>query len=512
MNLVSKLFLLLLSTLLLINIPSTAQEIKLSKIMGFPKVTSGPIIQFDGDVAGYYALHRIDDKVKGGKLYALRFYDQDLNAVKKHRIIGELQFAGGASNNEYLMFKFWDGDNDRFMYRVYDNKGELKTKKTSVLEGKRSVSSISIPTDAGANTSVFGVSNGFISYNYENPKKMKPRYVIEFFNPDAPTENWKMTPEPNKNTSQIGTFLTANDNILLSNITKPTGSREKEGLFSVLCNDLKTGKKIYETDITDVKYEIEILKAILEKDSNNAQVIGLYYPSGMNPLKGASIGIFSCKLDESGKISDKKFISWEKDVSKFTDVNEHGKREDGGFPHFHKVIKTNDGKIHLIAEEFRSGLSGLGLALNGSDSMTKIVIQDILVYTFSPDFTLEGIHVVSDNKIDIQLNANYPNTRTIAYILERLGYFNYNFTQIRNDGDNFTIGYLAEERIDKEKKFYFGFTSLQDGEWKEDKIHFEAKGTGHTLWLLPGKSGYILISDYDKKRRTLESRLEKINF
>ena len=304
-------------------------------------------------------------------------------------------------------------------------------------------------------------------------------------------------------------------------VGKSPGAFSKKIRYSLLALDAKTGKEKFEVDIKDDEYTTILMNGNINPETGNILLFGEYYPIDARPMKDPSLGLFSYTMDMEGNIIDKKYTSWVDDVSKFVEVNEKGKEKGKGFTFFHKIIQAKDGRIFAIGEQFRKSVSEVGVALavlggsNSNVALLKMVIDDMVIYEFSPEFELKNVRVIEKDKTDINLpqGMGIVNSQVLARYIESLGMFDYSFTQMRDEGENFTIVYIDYKRLKGEKdKFMLEALSYEGGEFVEDAIDLtpEKKSTSRTVF--PGKPGYIVVSEYFRKDKTIVSRLEKINF
>ena len=151
--------------------------------------------------------------------------------------------------------------------------------------------------------------------------------------------------------------------------------------------------------------------------------------------------------------------------------------------------------------------------LGGEGSLVDISIRDMFIFKFSPDFELADVQVFAKTKSTFGLpqGAGVASAQLLARYLDYFGAFDYTFTQSRNDNSTFSIGYVDYERKKGEKNM-LRFTALTytDGEFVKDKIDMQTKNT--RMWIEPAKPGHVLLYEYSRKLKTLDMRLEQINF
>ena len=256
-----------------------------------------------------------------------------------------------------------------------------------------------------------------------------------------------------------------------------------------------------------------------EDGSNEIAVLGQFYQKGANTVKDKSLGLFSFVYSMEGELLHKNFAKWATDVSKFVPTSIKGKMKDVGYVHFHEIVQTADGKIFAIGETYRRTFDALGvLGLSGSDNgaATKIVIEDMVMFEFSPSFELQDVKFYEKSKSSVSLEAGGSFTRIslLAKMIEAQGFFDYEFTQRTKENDEFTVGYVDfQKNKGARSELIFGAISVVDGETSVDKIPLpRAKGLfGRSTRVLQAKPGYVILINYNRKEKTTTWTLEKIN-
>ena len=185
------------------------------------------------------------------------------------------------------------------------------------------------------------------------------------------------------------------------------------------------------------------------------------------------------------------------------------------FTIYYKLLTV---KIIAIGEQFRKAASGLGIAAmvlsrGATTSLTKMVVEDLVMFQFSSDFVLEDVKIFDKHKSGVELvvGAGLIPTAKLGLLVDALGGFDYYYTQKLDGNEAFTVGYVDYERIKGEKnKYIFGAITYADGDYTTDKVDLSSDAT--SLRVAPAKEGYIMISEYYKKAKRLDVRLEKINY
>ena len=482
----------------------------------------GPIIK-NKMVQGYYMFYKVDKVDRKNNEYLLQILDANLNVVGSKKIIDSknIVLLEATYNGQSIMMKFFDRREKSVDYRNYDQNAELVYKKTRKLDRRWE---LALYNNAGTqeeitNTTLFPVlNNGFVEYATKKEKKMG--YEIKYFPNSKEEKAWTKGSSSESKEHETATFIGANENIILSQITKQKSLFNTKSIsYYLQARDTKTAKRIFNKELTDSRYELAVLNAYLKEDgSEEIAVLGQFYPKGSSTVKSKSLGLFSFVYDKEGKILHKNFAQWVKDIGEFVAVNDKGKIEDVGYVYFHEIVQTADGKIYAIGETFRRTASALGIAsvaLGGGGSVTKIVIEDIAIFEFSSTFELQGVQFFEKSKNHAELGDGGDFTRimVLARMLDAYGWFDYSFTQRSSDNNEFLVGYVDYEKNKNTKnQLIFGAIARADGEYSIDKIPIKVGFWGAKQRIFPAKPGYVMFTEYNRKEKKLDMHLEKLNY
>lgn len=223
------------------------------------------------------------------------------------------------------------------------------------------------------------------------------------------------------------------------------------------------------------------------------------------------MGLFGFTVDPAGKVLARKYQSWEKDVGKFLDVSAKGKIADIGYVYFHKFVKTADNKIFAIAEQYKVNAgASIGLTVLTGRSMMTINVEDMYVFEFNTTFDLQNVTAFDKTRSSYTYGVITGGSRTTGMFLKYMGDYDYSFTQMSKDKSKFSVGYVDYDKTKGEKGWYYGAINYSDGKLTTDKVKFDKKATWQYVY--PAKPGYVMISEYYKKERRLEFKMEKLNF
>ncbi|WPP51142.1 DUF6770 family protein [Catalinimonas niigatensis] len=497
--------------------PLLAQKKDFSDFLTVKLRNMGPIIK-GNEVKGYYMFYQTDKIDRKTNVYQLRILDQNLNEVGNREIIESryLTLLEGSFNEQSILLKFYDVKEKQLKFHQYDQLGKLITEKTVIVESKYDVATFN--TEASSNeiqgTKLFAVpEKGFVHYNLTKSKKLG--YSIDFI-PENGFKSWTYTSDPESKEIEGASLATVTSEMILNVVAKKPSLLSKDATFYLMALDIRTGKKLFEKKMEDNQFSLQILNSFHDDLTGNTTLFGQYYAAEDKMFKSGSLGIFSVEIDKSGNLTSEKYISWFKDVTQFLPVNQKGKVDDMGYLYFHKIVRNKKGEVFAIAEQYRKAADGVGIAMaamGASTSVVKMVIEDLVIFKFSPEFTLTDVDIFEKEKSSVSLPQGYSmvSTALMGHYLKSVGNFDYTFTQLSADKANLITGYVDYEKRKGEKNGWaFGAVSNTGSNYSLDKIALSVDASD--VRVLPAKHGYVLISEYYANKKKLDLRLEKINY
>jgi len=284
--------------------------------------------------------------------------------------------------------------------------------------------------------------------------------------------------------------------------------------FRILVIDMKTGKLLFDKDYDRAENPRFITNAFLTEEKNLV-LLGEYFEKGKNVMKAKSLGLFAQVLDIQGnKVSDSK-VSWKGKIDEMMPPDAKGKKRKREYVFFHDMVRTNDGSYYCIGEKFRKTASALGIAnvaLGGGGPVTQLTITDAVFFKFDKNFDLNNIEVFRKGKSRAPSVTDFGSPQLNAHFLNAMGAFDYEFTQIDKDKDRFYSAFIDYERLKGEpNKLAFKAVIYDNGKLKEDKIYLSKSKRRIKYRVLPGKMGHVLLMEYNKKKKTIQLHLEKLN-
>lgn len=479
---------------------------------------SGPIVE-KSEVRGYYFFYALNKSKKGKRTYLLRILDENLNDFKTKTIEESKSFylAEGAYNGSAILLKFIDFSKKKLVLMTYDKNAELISKI------ERDVpKSEMIFYRAGSQfqtNSLYDIpGKGFVNYSYADKGRT---YAMKYVPTEKDGKEW-IRASNNKKTAESASFLSASDQFIYSLVAKRKSLLSKNIKFDLSAIDIATGKPAFRISLNDNKYSTQPLTAFYDKATKELNLMGMYYPPNTKVIKNNGLGLFNYKIDTQGKVVSKTYRSWSKDFRKFVKVDPKGRvisEDKNGFIYFHNIQKASDGSIIAIGEQYKKVADAAGIAskllVNGYANTTKIVVNDIALFHFTPEFEVKSIEFVQKSKSNITLpyGSDFMNVHVSSLLVKAYGGFDYAYTSNNEKEGAMSIGYLDYEKIKGEKKqWIFGASTYYDGEFTQDKIKLGRPKSSERLSIYRAKPGYVAVVEYSKKLKKLDVRLEKINY
>lgn len=502
------------------NTPLFAQTLNLDNIKRSYKRGNGAIVK-NNQVNGYYFFYLLEKVDKKTNLYRLIITDNDFNQVASKDLEGpsNLVVIDAAYNENNLAIKFVDANRKDATQkvRVFDNNAnevksytypydlsatliaynmktadELETTDLHPIDGIGFINVTNIQTKGGVykrtgiNLDMITESPGFKKWQYQTPEKL-----IE-------------TPDYLGNNEQVAFFSIARKEKLMS----------RDVDFTIAAFDLKTGEKRFDKEFKDDKYQLDVVSINGIENSNETLLFGSLMEGDKKTSKAKTIGMYIAQIDNDGNVKNKSTFLW-KDIAKdFNPVDDKGKPVDIGSVFIHKVITTADGKTYAIGERFYKAASALGIASNvlgamggnsPTNSVVKIVADEMIILEIGKDLKPVSIEIIEKGKNSTELPAGAGMMGTVAlgYYAKMWGGFDYNFTQMFDDKEGFTVVFKSSVRKENAINTY----TVLDGIKSNDKINLKTEAS--KLFVYPAKAGYLAILEYFKKEKKISTRLEK---
>lgn len=504
----------------------SAQTKTIENMVEFKVKNTGAFLDDANDVDGYYFFYEVDKLKKGMREFAVNILDKNLNdvALKKFEASKKIVLADNAFNNEAIMFALFNNKEKTLTLKGFDRKANPKDDIVITLD-KKVARLFNNGLRAGTLSSVLHpVKNkGFILIT-PNFDGKGTGYVLDFYPSNENVSPWKYEFIPSERGFHSVTPVALNDKFVVLVDVRTKGMSAKREFTTIVLNS-QTGEKLFEKvyDKNDPKL---ITNSFISEDGK-ISVMGQYYEPNAKIAKAQSLGLYTEQYDEKGEVVFSKRISWQEDVSKFLPVKKNNKLKDIGYIFFHDIIKTQSGEYYGIGEQYKKTVSALGVASGilaaagggiQAGGYTQLTIKDVYIFKFDKDFNLADVQVFEKGKSRIQNLTDFGSPQLSAYMIKALGGFDFVYSQRDVKRDRFYANFIDYERASdkKEKKgekrkagFVFK-TIIQDGgELTVDNIELSKESKNFRV--LPAKVGYVLLLEYNRKKKSSSLRLEKLN-
>ncbi|WNB18451.1 DUF6770 family protein [Marivirga arenosa] len=490
---------------LIIAISAKAQEKKIQNIVEVELRNAGSIIN-DEIVVGHYLFYKTDRINRKTYNYELQILDQNLNEVGKHTVESSkhLFLMDAVYNGQSLMLKLYDYKEDKVMLQQLDNSAKLLS--TEVREvGKIEKAQFRQMQSSKAAQAIFLFPlKDFGFADFRTLKNKNYGYSIDFYSSEG-GENWNYSSDPKLKTHVFPTMLYGDKDIMMNLIMEKDGLLSKDFDLNLMVLDSKTGMPLFEKSLDDDKYKLSPINGFKVDDSGEFYLLGYYYDKESNIITSESLGLFKYKINNSGDIISKDYISWTEDAGKYLKVDEKGEFEDFGYVFFHDFVEDNMGNFYAIGEQYDKEFKGLGF---------DIVVKDMMIFKFDKEFKLTNIETIEKTENNISVpNAAFFSPQMLAMIVKALNGYDYEFMTSSMEKDVISIGYQDYLEIKKESdKYVFGNVFIADGKISTDTIDLMEVKEEKRFKVLPSEAGYIVVLEYDEKEKALTIEKVKLNY
>ncbi len=483
--------------------------------------STGYIKEMD-NVAGYYALYRFDKADKTNDMYKLELMDDNCNSVKTVDIIEQRnsRLLEMVFNGKAFVLTFYHPNKREMQFLTYDKSGKKLGSKVfddlSRMELMRIDQQLKSDEETG-NVTIFPLSeNGFVQMSML--KNDKYGYILNGYD-NTFKQIWKFGSDPNSEMIEMADIVYSSSKYVVANVVKKKNLMSGNGDGFLIAIDATNGKKIFEYPLKEKSSEMSAINVLVNEAEGKFQVVGEYYAPGEDMLKSKSKGMYVLVLNASGQKQILSNISWDGDVKKVIkgQMDEDDKDE---LPRVfvHSVYQSPDGGIVAIGEQYKKTVSGLGVAgavlSKGQSGASQMTIKNMVVMEFDKDFKIKNYQVIEKKKTRCPLpaGAGYLSSAALAMYIKSLGGFDFKFASTDNRNRYFAIFQDSDRKqSDGEKAdLMLGVIMYEDVKISTNK--FAINSTATNIWIHPAKPGYVNIVEYYKKKKTLTSRIEKVNY
>lgn len=485
----------------------------------------GPMLA-GNEIKGYYFFYYLD-KAEGGQLnYRIDIYDENFNEANSFEITKSKMYSlrSATYNGEAFLLDFFSSESQNEDLITYDKTGKVIDEYvTPQMSGMEVYLTNAYSSAKGnENPDLTSVNDkGFLKFTVKYDNKLKKTgYKITSYTNDL-KEDWHIEP-PLSDQHRFESFQTlyTDNNYIVGVVWANDKMMSADISYYMTVIDLSSHKILFHTPTADTKYRLIPTGAFYDSTTNQFVAVGEYYDVNDKGGKKRSEGIGMFSFDTKGVAKSKKFLGWTTDVNKQIPVNSKGKLEDGGYLSFERVFKTSDGKIFAIAEQFKKEANAAGVAMAvltggrsaGAVSVVDIKVMDLMVFEFNPDFSLAKVSTFEkqDHAVSLPSTLAYYPLQVCAMMMKYYGLFDYNFYKFSPDGKSFSVCYDITTRKKDEGAKIGNIVYTPEGKLVNSTIDLPNKPTFFTA--LPAKWGYIGVTQYFKKEKKIDRRLEKLDY
>lgn len=500
--------------------------------VAFVKLRNTGAIFQNGNVKGYYYFYNLEKKDRKLNNYLLSVVDENLREVNSVTIIRPKSYAliESSFNGSSFLFLFFDSKAKTTELISYNN---ALVQTGSVVDkilnqsGYQDFNQIALGNEATQRYLLPIENQGFIYYSITGTDS--ENFVIKYFSNELKRE-WAHASVAGKKEANVESASEAftTDNYVGSIVFKAKSASSKGYSYDLLVNDLATGQVLFRVPMSNKQFNITPSEVVYDSALHQIVIFGEYYDKADKQSKAQSLGFGFIFLDTQGNQLDFKKSSWA-DISQRAPVTKEGKF-DGLNSNilFHEFIRTADGQLFAIGEQYKkvASASGIGLQALGvlaavasgggrfvgtNTASVQMNVYNMVVFQFNPENTLEKVHLFekSTNQILLPGGSTYMSPKRLSFYVKAIGGFDYRFTQQFLGKENFAVVYVDIERSSK-KGLIGSIVYTPEKVFTVDKLKFDKRS--QEFLLMPAKPGYILVAEYFKKEKTFDMRLEKINY
>lgn len=514
----------LLALLAAAPLQTTAQKLSLKDIARVYSAGSGAISDADGRVSGYYFLYREGKNKRGEAPYALRITDENLEVkqTKRFRTEKGTLALGAAYNGEAICVVLHSPRERTFELRSYDRAGDLLGTHTTELTAKE--------------LTVLGEFNGLgdedpsISFFHAVPKvgfvlhlptKDKTYgFRVTMFDNDL-DERWTVDSDPALAKYQFGAFLAASEGyVFTSGLERPKMLTTRGTRTRVYAHAVDGGGEVFAVDATTSAPSMIPTNAFYDPAAGLVTLAGMYYARDADPVKDNSTGLAIKRYDLSGAPVEEASVTWARAFGKIGRAEtEHLKK--GGSVYVHNALRRPDGTLAIVGEYYDRDVSALGIAsavLSGGRSgaaTSSIYVQDLLIVELDSALALADAHLFAKPKHEVSLPAGASNMGpgVVAMYVKSKGGFDYAYSQTYAEDGGSLVAYASRRKKDKGlgREDFLNFVTYDPAAEAYATTDFRLETDATWIGFAQGQPGYIMVSEYDKKAKSLDAHLERVD-
>lgn len=482
-----------------------AQTLSKTNVTSVKVRNAGEIFQ-NGVVKGYYNFYNLEKQDRKNNNYLLSVTDENLREINSVNIVRPTSYVlvEGVFNGESFGFMFYDLREKSLELISYDRTLKETGKVTKKLTNKFANAPYAYMAQGHDLMQAYFISvpgKGFVYYGIKDDSKSE--YEIEFYN-HAMKKVWTSYAAKDKFDFENAAEAFQDDQYLGSLIAKRTGMMSTDADFQLLVQNISDGKPLFSLPLETPKFKLALAEIFFNKEAQQFTLFGEYFNKEDNVIKSQSQGFITVIVDMKGKIISEKINSWKGDINKLVANGDKEKFEDTNIL-FHEFIRTADGEIFAVGEQYKKGGTPLSLKLN---------VFNLVIFQFDASFSVKKVHVFPKDKNSVSLPSGMiiSSSKLLSYIAKAYGGFDFVFSQSSPDKNTFIVTYINydREKGEKGKNVLGSIVYTPEKVFTVDKLPLNRKSS--TYFVYRAKEGYVLVNEYFEKDKRVDTRLEKINY
>lgn len=481
------------------------------------------------DVGGYIVFYKKDKADKKNDNYGFDLLDEKLNKVSTVKVVlpRAVVLLQTVYNGEALGLMFYDPQNKNYIFKSYDKTLKLLGSRISEKPNKWEIAALNQMAGGDTDEAFFfyGIrpvpGKGFVRSGFG---KKSDQYKVTFYDNEF-KQKWVYETPEDADGYEAFVLSDINDKYVTGTTLRRDGKMSRKMEYFLTVFNAETGKKILDKSAEKAKQQLSISATILQAGKDEVLLQGEYYDEddkpGINKSKGFYIKTYD--LNTAKEVGD-RFYSWEKEVAKLFNAKGKESIEDNYSNYPHTLFKTANGRYYMVFEQFKKAADGVGIAANvlilasggGSGAASvKVKVGNLWVLEMDEKFSPLGIKYYEKDASSVGLPAGsgFMGTGFLGYFTRWVGGFDYQFLQQSNDASTFNIAYINydREKGEKNKTIVGNIFMTKEGSINFDKIDITApKNTRYFLY--PAIPGSIMVAEYQRKKKTLDFKLVKLNY
>lgn len=465
-------------------------------------------------IVGYAFFYKID-KMKKSALYRLSILDENLKEIGSNEFEGakDLILKRAVYESDHLFLSFFDAEKkegyERFV-KVYDLKGkETGTVNYDPEKVKKGMFGAAVAAS--------------MEMYYEGTDNVEGKGCVTIYQSKAKTGGvdiqmigtngnlkWEQNISADKgDRTDLYLLATTPNTVLLFQMDRGSVMKKDADIF-LLGLSTENGKQLFKTpmDINGFTYEPMLIK----KGDDKIRIISSMYHTEDKFMTSKPIGFSISELNDlTGEVKIIKDYTYINDLSNVLNMNNESK-SDEGYIKTHDIFLMPDGGLIVVGEFFRKTVSASGIAMKllsrGTASASQATIGDMFLLRINSSQKATSLENIPKSKERVYLPTDGISIGLTFRLLTLQHDFGFMYTDEGLDGKKKTV--LARGSFEDEKYGVVALT-IDDKKGYSKKRFTLEREKNVNYFVSRGKPGYVMITKYNSKEKTVSVNLEKIN-